>query len=1416
MPNLYKSLTSRLSLTVLLLVTFSASAQLAVDKATDVHLHQFQPKVAPELAASQSNADLTMDSNGISHFALAQMNALQQEKASRTPVQIKIDSNVLYTERMLQGRDAAPGVSYLNTGVELDANDNIMVDLVANVTPALLAKLNASGATVLSSFPSLRSIRAIIPPAQIEVIAASSDVIFISPRQQFGNNVQHPKALPAADKKALAAGFEARAARVRAMLAQAYHPNAAGTPFYGQGSVETEGDQAHQAVDARGIYGVNGAGLKIGVLSDGVTTVATSQATGDVPPTCANGVASPCLTVLSGQQGPSGDEGTAMLEIIHDMVPGANLYFATADNSIASFATNIRALQAAGCNIIVDDVFYYVETPFQNGQASSIVSNTNGGAVIQAVNDVVAAGALYFTSAGNGNSLDYANSSTYEGDFVGMAATAPLNTTGMVNNFGGGVGYDSIVNAGSQVVTLHWADPLGASTNDYDLYLLSTSGATVTYSSTNVQNGTQDPYEAFGGTFPVNSRLVVYQKAGAASRFFHLDLARGTLQVTTSGETHGHSAALAAYSVAATPAASPYSSTATPGPYPGPFVASDKTETFSSDGLRRTFYNGDGTAITPGNFSSTGGVVYNKPDITAADGVSVTGVGGFGSPFYGTSAAAPAAASVAALVLSAKPGITAAQMRTALTSTAIDIMATGYDRDSGSGIVMAVPAIKSTGATGNANLQLANIVATENPGNGNGVLEAGEGAVLNVAIQNLTGVQAATGIVGTITTTTPGVTVRQPATSSYGDLAAGAGAENNVNSFAFSLSSTLPCGQLVQFALNLTYSGGQTRVLPFSVQTGFATVTNTLGQTPTLPSGFTFATGTQVNRVSRSGVASVCGTAKVNPGAVSGANHTYDSYSFQSCSNSCLTTQVAAGAAGVNLESSLYSPSFSPSSVTSNYAGDAGASNATQTFGVSVAANTNYSIVIADVSGNPPSTGIANTYSLQIPVCAISCGAYPLPIALAQNVSVVASSPNGTGTANINNGSSDPNGGPITISQSPANPYPVGTTSVILTITNKVGGFAQATATVTVTNPTTTVTPSAASTLYGTANTTVSATITYPAAVPTGAVTFKIDSGTAVAGTCTPSGSAQNCTASVPTGALSVGTHILTAAIAGDSNYVAAVGTANFTVNDYFNGLTVTGVPAIVNPGTNQVATVSAVGASGAVFPGYTGTVTLSSTDPLAIFTPTSYTFTASDAGVKAFTVSFNTGGTYVLTATAGNVIGTETGIRVGDYIWALSNTGAPTKQSELGTAIGSTGGGQSPGLYGGVAFDSLGISYSVVSSANSIVTTSKTLGAPTTLTGGGLSSPASVAVDGAGLIWVANSGNNSVSVFSAGTAVSPVTGLGSASLTAPSSLAIDSTGSVWVTNRSAGTVTHLFGAATPTVIPLTSAAGNGQLGVKP
>ena len=117
----------------------------------------------------------------------------------------------------------------------------------------------------------------------------------------------------------------------------------------------------------------------------------------------------------------------------------------------------------------------------------------------------------------------------------------------------------------------------------------------------------------------------------------------------------------------------------------------ESVETFSSDGPRRILYEADGTP-SPLATSRPRGDAPTEPDLTAADCVS-TATPDFGV-FCGTSAAAPHAAAIAALLLElgSATGVTATQIRDALANTALDIEAAGVDRDSGSGIVDAVEA----------------------------------------------------------------------------------------------------------------------------------------------------------------------------------------------------------------------------------------------------------------------------------------------------------------------------------------------------------------------------------------------------------------------------------------------------------------------------------------------------------------------------------------------------------------------------------------------------------------------------------------------------------------------------------------------------------------------------------------------------
>jgi subtilisin family serine protease len=179
-------------------------------------------------------------------------------------------------------------------------------------------------------------------------------------------------------------------------------------------------------------------------------------------------------------------------------------------------------------------------------------------------------------------------------------------------------------------------------------------------------------------------------KASGASRFLHLGTRRGILTISTNGNIAGHAAAAGAVAVAAVDVATSF-----PQPFKG--GTTNPVESFESDGPRRVFFQPNGTAITPGDFSATGGVVRQKPDLAAADG-GATSVSDRFEKFFGTSAAAPHAAAIAALVKSYNPALTMAQVRAALSAGCRDIEAVGVDADSGAGLLDAVDAIAAAPA----------------------------------------------------------------------------------------------------------------------------------------------------------------------------------------------------------------------------------------------------------------------------------------------------------------------------------------------------------------------------------------------------------------------------------------------------------------------------------------------------------------------------------------------------------------------------------------------------------------------------------------------------------------------------------------------------------------------------------------------
>ncbi|HTM46410.1 MAG TPA: hypothetical protein VL137_15725, partial [Polyangiaceae bacterium] len=546
------TLTTRLRLLVLLTLTLGGCANNAPDAAKST-----SPVAASPSTSTRTATTAAPSPSGISGEAAAQMQALLAEKKSRTPAQAKLDSHIVLEAKRRRGDPALSSLSSLKSTLKLSEAGMLRVDIKGTIDDALIAHIKQLGGSVIASVPRFHQVQADMPIDALEILAADKQVHSIMP----------------------ALGMTTR-------------------------KVDTsEGDVAHRANLARSTYSLNGSGITIGVMSDGVDSLAARQASGDLP-------GSPQLTVLPGRSG-SGDEGTAMMEIVYDLAPGAKIIFATAYNTEAEMAQNILDLRTAGANIIVDDVAYFAEAAFQDG------------AIAQAVDTVTASGALYFSSAGNDGNLADGTASGYEGDYSGTTIPSVLNDPQKygppqdVHNFGGtSPKADPITKDPPVLVTLQWSDPFGASNNDYDLFLLNSALTAVVDASTGSQTGLQDPLEYLDSSVrnDNNRSLVVGRYAGSA-RMLRLSTHGGRVSKATNGQIWGHCAAANSFAVAAVDA-----NTASGGAFVG--GATNPFETFTSDGPRRVFYDSTGAAITPGNFLSSGGKLRQKPELTAADGVS--------------------------------------------------------------------------------------------------------------------------------------------------------------------------------------------------------------------------------------------------------------------------------------------------------------------------------------------------------------------------------------------------------------------------------------------------------------------------------------------------------------------------------------------------------------------------------------------------------------------------------------------------------------------------------------------------------------------------------------------------------------------------------------------------------------------------
>jgi hypothetical protein len=466
------------------------------------------------------------------------------------------------------------------------------------------------------------------------------------------------------------------------------------------GDTTSQADIAMRVDSARTAYEINGAGVTVGVLSDSYdfdgnpfTSAAQDIATRDLP---AAGV-----QVLDESDTEGIDEGRAMLQLIHDLAPGSPLQFHTAFDGAASFAEGIVDLANAGSDVIVDDIIYLDEPFFQDGP------------IAQAVNEVVGRGVPYFSSAGNNGRNSWEGQGT---DWV-VDENADMTNWQFVD-FDRGPDTDLYqrfyvpVNSYG-IFVLQWDDPFASidltspgADADLDFMVFGDVAQPDMASMINVAwdfNVGADPLEILqffnDGTFD-------FDLDGFADEYFQIGIGSFTpetinlpglvkyvyftdaLQIeefdTQSGTAYGHANAASALAVGA----AYYEDTPQYGQDP------PLPEYFSSAGGIPILMQPNGTRYFRPQVRTT-------PDFTAVDGTNNTFFGddfeGDGFPnFFGTSAAAPHAAAVAALMMEVVggPGVaTPTQIRTSMTTTAINMLSPGFDNDTGWGLVDAQGAI---------------------------------------------------------------------------------------------------------------------------------------------------------------------------------------------------------------------------------------------------------------------------------------------------------------------------------------------------------------------------------------------------------------------------------------------------------------------------------------------------------------------------------------------------------------------------------------------------------------------------------------------------------------------------------------------------------------------------------------------------
>jgi hypothetical protein len=424
------------------------------------------------------------------------------------------------------------------------------------------------------------------------------------------------------------------------------------------GSVTSQGDASERGPQARAL-GANGAGITVGVMSDSMNKVgggiSGSQSTGDLPPN---------VTDLGDAGGTTIDEGRAMGEIVYDEAPGiTNMLFDTGTTGPAAKASNIGALVGHGARVIADDTFYLGEPFFQDG------------VVAQAVDAAKASGTAFITSAGN------RARQSWDGTFA--------DGGGGLNDFGSGDTRQAVADLPghtSLTIALQWDEPWGAATDNFDIDFFANNSSAFSCTTNDAF-----PREICGisnlGSSSFEVEIDIKRQSGSGTPRMKYVVANnfGPFTIKEHATNQGAIDPDAASAKGSLSVAAVCWSTLLGNCFGA--AGLQTPESFSSRGPAVRTRDANGNPLPAPE-------VRQKPNVAGADGVS-TDLSPTSelNPFFGTSAAAPSVAGVAALALSANPSMTVDQLYAVLTNPANSLDCTSAagqpDADCGAGFIQA-------------------------------------------------------------------------------------------------------------------------------------------------------------------------------------------------------------------------------------------------------------------------------------------------------------------------------------------------------------------------------------------------------------------------------------------------------------------------------------------------------------------------------------------------------------------------------------------------------------------------------------------------------------------------------------------------------------------------------------------------------